>query len=89
MNGIQMLQQFIIYVHPKCVNTIMELSNYVWNTDKSGQMVNKPIDDYNHLMDALRYAVQASSTRQEILISEPITVSYNDILNSSYFSEYE
>ncbi len=58
LNGIQFLQQFRIYVHPRCVNTIIELSNYVWATDKDGSMVNKPIDEYNHLMDALRYSVE-------------------------------
>jgi phage terminase large subunit len=57
-NGIQLLQQFKIYVHPKCVNTIVELSNYVWVTDKTGKLLNKPIDEYNHLMDALRYSVE-------------------------------
>ena len=58
LNGIQLIQQYKIYVHPKCENTIVELSNYVWST-KEGQIINKPIDDYNHLMDALRYAVEA------------------------------
>lgn len=59
LNGIQFIQQFKIYVHPKCVNTIVELNNYVWDTDKDGKMINQPIDDYNHLMDALRYALEA------------------------------
>ncbi|RAL21998.1 hypothetical protein DL897_15565 [Thermoflavimicrobium daqui] len=53
----QFIQQFKIYVHPKCTNTMIELSNYVWDT-KDGKLVNKPIDDYNHLMDALRYAIE-------------------------------
>lgn len=58
MNGIQFLQQFKIFVHPRCENTIIELSNYVWKIDKEGKMLNKPIDEYNHLMDALRYSVE-------------------------------
>ena len=53
LNGIQYIQDFKIYVHPKCENTLIELSNYVWDT-KDGNAINKPIDDYNHLMDALR-----------------------------------
>lgn len=57
LNGIQFIQQFKIYVHPKCVNTIIELSNYTWDT-KDGKMINRPIGEYNHLMDALRYAVE-------------------------------
>lgn len=57
--GIQKLQDYKIYVHPKCINTIVELSNYVWDTDKdTGKPSTDPIDDYNHLMDALRYATE-------------------------------
>lgn len=54
-NGIQFIQDFKIIVHPKCENTLIELSNYCWDT-KNGVPTNKPIDNYNHLMDALRYA---------------------------------
>lgn len=57
LNGIQYIQDFKIYVHPKCENTLIELSNYVWGT-KEGNVINKPIDDYNHLMDALRYSLE-------------------------------
>ena len=56
--GIQKLQDFRIIVHPSCTNTIVELSNYVWQVDnKTGKTLNDPIDDFNHLMDALRYAL--------------------------------
>jgi len=61
INGIQFLQQFKIIVHPRCVNTILELNNYAWN-NKDGKMLNQPIDEYNHLMDALRYSVEKYST---------------------------
>ena len=55
--GIQKLQDYKIYVHPKCSNTIVELSNYIWATDKeTGKPTTDPADEYNHLMDALRYA---------------------------------
>ena len=56
LNGIQFIQDFEIYVHPKCENTLIELSNYVWD-NKNGDVLNKPIDDYNHLMDAFRYGM--------------------------------
>jgi phage terminase large subunit len=58
MNGIQFLQQFKIIVHSSCVNTIEEFKNYTWQKDKStGEYINKPIDKYNHLLDALRYSM--------------------------------
>ena len=58
-NGIDFLQDYRIIIHPKCVNFITEISNYTWDTDtKTGKRLNVPIDDFNHLMDAMRYAVE-------------------------------
>lgn len=57
--GIQKLQDYKIIVHPRCPNVIVELSNYVWDTDKETNLpLTKPIDDYNHLMDAMRYGTE-------------------------------
>lgn len=58
-NGIDFLSDYHIIIHPKCVNFLTEISNYTWDTDsKTGKKLNKPIDDFNHLMDAMRYAVE-------------------------------
>ena len=58
-NGIDFIQDYKIFIHPRCVNFITEISNYTWDTDsKTGQKINKPIDDFNHLMDAMRYALE-------------------------------
>lgn len=58
INGIDYLQDFKIIVHPICVNFLLEIQNYAWQTDKNGKQINKPIDDFNHLMDAMRYATE-------------------------------
>lgn len=57
-NGIQYIQDFKIYIHPKCVNFLTEISNYTWDNDKFGAKINRPIDDFNHLLDAMRYAME-------------------------------
>lgn len=57
-NGIDYLQDFKIIIHPRCVNTLTEISNYTWDKDKFGKKINKPIDDFNHIMDAMRYAME-------------------------------
>ena len=62
-HGIQYIQGFEITVHPRCVNFITEISNYTWDKDKAGNAVNIPIDGFNHLMDAMRYAVEKYSRR--------------------------
>jgi len=40
------------------VNFITEISNYTWKKDKFGNKTNVPTDDFNHLMDAMRYALE-------------------------------
>lgn len=57
-NGIQWIQDLEIIIHPRCVNFMTEISNYTWDTDKFGNKLNVPIDDFNHLMDAMRYALE-------------------------------
>jgi phage terminase large subunit len=57
-NGIDFIQDYKIIIHPKCNNFIKEISNYRWDADKSGRKLNKPVDDFNHLMDAMRYAME-------------------------------
>lgn len=57
-NGIQRIQDFHIVVHPRCVNFLTEISTYQWDTDnKTGVLINKPVDYNNHLMDAMRYGI--------------------------------
>ena len=67
LNGIQNIQDYKIYIHPKCENFIVEINNYVWHT-KNGQVINKPIDEYNHLLDALRYAMEKTKKNNGIKI---------------------
>lgn len=57
--GIDKINQFRIIVSPECEKTMFELENYVWQKDKStGEYINKPVDDHNHILDALRYALE-------------------------------
>lgn len=59
MNGIDYLQGYTILIHPKCSNFIKEISSYSWKKDnKTGKAINVPEDDNNHLMDAMRYAME-------------------------------
>lgn len=59
IHGIQKLQNYQIIIHPKCKGVIEEFENYTYEKDKlTGKYINKPIDDYNHYIDALRYSLQ-------------------------------
>lgn len=56
--GIQFMSQFEIIIDERCFKTIEEFDNYTWTKDKkTGEYMNKPVDTYNHCIDAIRYAV--------------------------------
>lgn len=59
LNGIDRIQDYELIVHPRCKNFLVEIYNYTWAKDKFGRTINKPIDDFNHLMDAMRYALES------------------------------
>lgn len=57
--GIDLISSYKIYVDPKCENVIAELSSYAYIKDrKTNKYTNKPQDKNNHLLDALRYAME-------------------------------
>lgn len=53
--GIQIMQGQQYQVTARSVNLIKELRNYTWDVDKTGNKLNKPIDAWNHAIDAVRY----------------------------------
>lgn len=58
-DGVMFLQGMDIVIHPLCANTINEFRNYAYKTDKhTGEILPVIEDAHNHLMDALRYAVE-------------------------------
>lgn len=71
-NGIQWIQDLEIIIHPRCVNFCTEISNYTWATDKFGNKLNEPIDDFNHLMDAMRYALEKYITNNKAKLNTNI-----------------
>ncbi len=67
-NGIQWIQDLEIIIHPRCVSFLTEISNYQWKTDKFNKKLNEPEDDNNHLMDAMRYALEGFIQKNKWLI---------------------
>lgn len=67
IHGIQKLQNYEIIVHPQCSGLITEFENYSWQKDKAtGEYINKPIDDFNHYCDALRYSLQCVDNSRKL-----------------------
>jgi len=53
------LQDYEIYIHPSCRNAEAEFSTYTWKNDpKTGISTGLPVDEFNHIIDAMRYATE-------------------------------
>ena len=63
-HGIKFLQGHKIVVDQACSNMIKELSGYKWKEDKDGNVMPKPVDMNNHLIDALRYALEPAMSEK-------------------------
>lgn len=61
--GITKLREFKCHYTKRSVNMRMELANYQ-NVTYGNVITNIPVDDYNHLLDANRYANYSTSFRQ-------------------------
>ena len=65
MNGIDILKRHRIHVTKQSTNIIKELNGYKWVTDKDGNKLNKPIDMFNHALDAARYVALNKLTKSK------------------------
>lgn len=67
LQGIQRVQQYEIIVNSSCKKVIEELQNYAWVKDKmTNEYINKPIDKFNHYLDALRYSLQCIDNKPKL-----------------------
>lgn len=55
--GINKMQEYHIKVTKRSYNVLKEFRNHTWAQDKEGHWINKPIDMWNHGIDAIRYVV--------------------------------
>jgi phage terminase large subunit len=62
MHGIQWLQGHEIIIDNKCQNAKNEFQLYQWKKDRDGNSLRVPEDRNNHLIDAIRYAIESEST---------------------------
>jgi phage terminase large subunit len=67
-HGIKFLQRHKIIVDSSCINTIKELTSYKWKEDKNGNVLPKPVDANNHILDALRYALETEMSSNGIIL---------------------
>lgn len=63
--GIDAIKRYKLNVTENSSNLIKELRNYKWREDSEGNKDNKPVDAFNHGLDALRYGVSSKTLQPE------------------------
>jgi phage terminase large subunit len=57
-NGIDFVKSLTLNIMDDSPDLIKELNNYKWAEDKNGNLIeSKPVDFFNHSLDAMRYAL--------------------------------
>lgn len=72
--GIQWLQQQRIVIDMSCLYTKNEFQQYKWKEDKDGNALRKPVERDDHIIDALRYALEEDMQKTTAKISTSATV---------------
>lgn len=57
VHGIEKMKEYEIKITEGSRHIIREFKNYRWKIDRAGKILNKPIGDWNHAIDAIRYVV--------------------------------
>ena len=61
--GIDLLKRYKIHVLSSSTNAVQEFRNYKWQEDKTGKLINTPVDANNHVIDSCRYATYSLLSR--------------------------
>ena len=64
--GIDAIKRYKCYIHSGSKNLIEEFSSYTWDKDRDGNPTNKPVDKFNHGIDAGRYALSKKILKPQL-----------------------
>lgn len=63
IDDIKAIKDYQLIITPNSYNLSKELNNYIW-LDKKGEV---PIDEYNHLLDSMRYGIMKLISRRKVI----------------------
>jgi phage terminase large subunit len=65
LHGIDLMRRHIMFIEQSSKNVLLEFGSYKWKTDKDGNLLDVPQDDYNHTIDAIRYVLESTIGSQK------------------------
>lgn len=67
--GINLIKKYVLCIDPTSINLQTELRNYQWSKDRLKNILPKPVDKFNHLIDSLRYSVSYANQQNNFFIT--------------------
>jgi phage terminase large subunit len=64
-----MLQERKINVTADSLNLIKELREYMWDTNQDGNIIRRPVKEYDHAIDAMRYVYSYPKKRRLVMVT--------------------
>lgn len=58
LHGIDLIKTHQVFITAKSKNILQEFQNYSWKVDKDGNLLDTPVDDFNHAIDSIRYVLE-------------------------------
>ena len=86
-SGIQELRGYHIVIHPSCENFEIEISHYAFKQDAAGRELPQPMKEWDHLMDAMRYAMKDDTAGVEFVNTSENKVMSADTGNRDEYQE--
>lgn len=83
-NGIQEIRGYKIFIHPTCENFEIEISHYAFKQDAQGKELPQPVKEWDHLMDAMRYAMVDDSAGVEFVNTDTQRFASADTSREAY-----
>jgi phage terminase large subunit len=65
LDGIDYVRDFELIIDPAAYQVITELRNYCLRPGPNGKPTSKPVDEFNHALDALRYGLYTLRRRSD------------------------
>ncbi len=67
--GISFIQSQKLHIFDASVDLLKEIKMYSWQEKQDGQYLDKPVKEWDHLMDAMRYALYTDSKNRKTVSS--------------------
>ena len=65
LSGVDKIKRHKVYITSNSANIIKEFSSYKWKTDRDGKLLDVPVDDNNHTIDAIRYVLESTLNKHQ------------------------